>query len=137
MPSGPKPRPGWRECVLLCRAEHSGALMTKEEKNRKIAEWLGWRPVDTGDLTIDNKPLLWQVPDSAMRPVPDFYLDEAANALVLEAMPAPELYKHAKDGVAPFAAWRCRYDWGLDVNVVHPDRRTAICEAALKLIKEG
>ena len=65
----------------------------------------------------------------------DFYLSEEANALVLEKLPAVELYHHAQDGHA--GAWRCRADWGQDESTYSNDRKTAVVEAALKLLAEA
>ena len=119
--------------------------LTRSEKNKKIAEAL--EPLAKAKLKRSNGVVtteagIWtagagwnSLPEARVKyfhPAFDFYTDEAANAMVLEAMPAVELYRHPPDSDA--GIWRCRPDCGLDDNTVHPDRKTAICEAFLKWI---
>src|SRR3990167_1190002 len=93
-----------REHVRADLGAAEGKAMTKDEKNRLIAEWVGLRPTTDG---------WWPQPDGKAFPFPpDFFISEEANALVLEKLPAAELYHHAQDGHA--GAWRCRADWGQD-----------------------
>lgn len=99
--------------------------MTKDEKNRKIAEWLGWTQGSDG---------LWIPPhdDHYNEPLPDFFTDESASALVLEKLLQIEglaLHMMIRDGRLQFTVFRD--DMGTEYKT---DRKTAIAEAALKLI---
>jgi hypothetical protein len=103
-----------------------GGRMTREENNRKLAEWLGWR-----EAAVDAAGLLrfWFNKDGRDVPSIDFYTDEAANALLLEKMPQPKLVKIGDSwGVQPQLRYGGDHTW-------NADRKTAICEAALKLIE--
>jgi hypothetical protein len=111
----------------------------REEKNRKLAEWLGavgpmprYLP-QLGDTTcvLDTPVWRWNWASKSWEPR-DFYTDESASALLLEKMKPvqvviyetfTQVYKTVIDNepqYGPFA----------DGN----DRKTAIAEAALKLI---
>ena len=91
--------------------------MTNDEKNRKIAEWLGFTQ--------------WSR-HTGQKPVPDFYTDEEASALVLEKMPRGTISRQDN------GQWECSVNAFLHGPYIRnqEDRKTAICEAALKLIKE-
>lgn len=94
--------------------------MTRDEKNRKIAEWLG----DLRGYDCQMKPL-------------DFFTDEAANALILDKMPQPSLIKWQHRIYNGRFYWACMSDINnRSTEVEDPDRKTAICEAALKLIEK-
>lgn len=103
--------------------------MTQTEKNRKIAEGLGWR------LIID----IWICPPcfehkhvvecKCTSTLPDFYTDEAANAMVLDAMPWPDLHKNEDAG-----GWYCAANKYKTPSVYCADRKTAICGAYLKML---
>ncbi len=104
---------------------------TKDEKCRVIAEWLGWRLRDcVRDMTLKRwcKPGDDEQPEFGLhhpdKELPDFYLDEAASAAVLEAFTLPELERR-NDG------WHCKlYGQGFGITTVNPDRKTAIADAA-------
>jgi hypothetical protein len=120
------------------------------ENNKKVAEWLGFRYDQEGD---ENHPAQWHHPtcqckakepdelcacvegcywgDDAGGQPPDFYSEETANAMVLEKMPCPTLMRTTDRWIcdanaADHLADTCRSDL---------DRKTAICEAAVKLIE--
>jgi hypothetical protein len=59
--------------------------VTREEKCRLVAEWLGYVAVD---CRIEyHGPRCWRFNDQHILRLPDFYSDEAANALLREAIP--------------------------------------------------
>lgn len=115
--------------------------MTKEEKNRVLAEWVGFTnfhgPPDWRGWICDGS-------DGHVVPLPDFYLSESASAMLLEKMPEPNLWlESSKDEPR---LWACHADIsGPDTSgYAHdPDRKTAIANsalsyiAALKLALEG
>ncbi len=126
-------------------------LLTKEEKNRIIAEWLGFlKPTkeETEEVLRDRRYELrrWTLHRTSNAPIenfssyywtgPDYFNSENDSAQILEAMPAVELYCHPADHIGPEKGWRCRPDWGLDAAVYNADRKTAIAEAALLLIQK-
>lgn len=92
--------------------------MTREEKNRKIAEWIG----DLRGYSCQMKPL-------------DFFTDEAANALALEKLCAHFPYfsitfqKERIEIEASGVVGGFAFEYEMD-------RKTAIAEAALKLIEK-
>jgi hypothetical protein len=115
-------------------------MESREEKCRKLAEWLGIKhdrfcELMTGGLKCDchGKP-------------PDFYISEEACALLLEKMRRPLLVSD----------WPGCEGWRVDIGVqamtpvagfpnavggkllgpTHLDRKTAIIEAALALIEK-
>lgn len=102
--------------------------LTKSEKCRRIAEGLGLGPTPEGLWSRPGKMGRFEVP-------PDFYTDEAANALVLEAMPSPCLYREAHHNGHK---WWCRPDnlTGEGKPSIDADRKTAVCEAYLKMLEE-
>lgn len=130
--------------------------MTKDEKNRQIAEGLfGWKMIEGYHPEIDgprSDPGRWHLRRRWIldgKPMaceecgdfPDFHTDEAANALVLEKMPRGQVSFHpAKfylDGkLKTESHWVCLPNFVDDkyLYVSNPDRKTAICEAALKFI---
>ena len=107
--------------------------MSNIENNRKIAEWL--EPFETlppNSLTgahspknawidnwYDNVTREWQ-------PV-DFYIDEEANAMLLDAMPLGTNVWHLPN------MWSVE-SFTREVLADSPDRKTAICEAFIKKI---
>lgn len=122
--------------------------MTRDEANRKLAEWLDYRPQITL-RAIGVTRTIWHIPQcrydsltyggcelkAVCGKLPDFYSDETANATLLEKMP-------------PMLIAKCRLRTGderiqWDVQIggfheLHEYRKTAICNAALALIeKEG
>ena len=130
---------------------------TKDEKNRMIAEWLGFRLAVASDG--DQQ---WHHPDcrcTSKAPTdkcacvdgcyigddsmpPDFYTDEAASALVLEKMLAvTDISVHMmwRDDKFQFTVFQPNrktqsgFDGGDDFKAF--DRKTAIAEAALRLIE--
>lgn len=94
--------------------------MTREEQNRKLAEWLGWPMYDSvyGETLHDLR-------------IPDFFTDEAANALLLENFSDFTMVKRGdkKFSVTPTVPSGVAAEW-----YVHPDRKTAVCLAALAMI---
>lgn len=113
---------------------------TREENNRKIAEWLGYKrqvgtrgyvwyhsPTCKGTGTSENN---WNGCDVERHSkfLPDFYSDESANALLLEKMPRPSLTRFVDSGV-----WSCLADFlTFDEPAENPNRKTAICSAFIK-----
>lgn len=112
--------------------------MTKEEKNRVIAEWLepmvpplsNRRPMHCGgspkDAWIGSADHEWEPSD--------FFTDESASALILEKMPCPKVMRVHE------SLWSCSPNWPLigtpeGIIAGHEDRKTCIAEAALKLIE--
>jgi hypothetical protein len=92
--------------------------LTREQKNRKIAEAL--------TTILDS----WESID--------FYADEAASAMLLEKMPLVNLgrggdFRNGKTAI--------HGDWSVscieNVYVVNVDRKTAIAEAFLKWMERG
>jgi hypothetical protein len=109
-----------------CRGQTEEAV-TREEKCRKVAEWLGYVAVD---CRIEyHGPRCWRFNDQHILRLPDFYSDEAANALVLEAM--PEHTKLMRGTQWAIEIWNGTR-W---ITASDPDRKTAIVEACLKLIE--
>jgi hypothetical protein len=123
--------------------------MTKEEKNRKLAEWL--EPLSSLPNEDDSEEMqayeseAWiatfrlsrvtgmHVPSWEPR---DFYTDEAANALLLdrllsEGCPPDDLPTNFK--------WAWQWVGQLIMREIqfhqNNDRKTAICEAVLKLME--
>ena len=92
--------------------------MTKDEKNRKIAEWLC-------AVTRCSFP-------ECDGHAPDFFTDEAANARVLEKIPYVQL------SYSEIQQWSVSWSnsIGRTRTSQHMDRKTAICEAALRLMVE-
>jgi len=92
--------------------------MKNEEANFKLAEWIG----DDGFCSIGD-PL-------------DFFTDETASALLLEKLPLPTLSRHRVDrhNQPCDVFWCCHPVDGREAN--HPDRKTAIALAALRLIEK-
>lgn len=76
--------------------------MSNAENNRKLAEWLGWR--------WDKYELHWHIPSCTadigyecgngphVDSPPDFYASEEANAMLLDAMPEPDLCVESSKG---------------------------------------
>ena len=90
---------------------------TRSEENRRIAFHIG--PEGYRDI-LSLEPR-------------DFYTDEAACALVLEAMPMPVVYR-----CYPAGPWLCTWNamGKADDQYTDLDRKTAICEAFLKYVDE-
>jgi hypothetical protein len=99
--------------------------VTREEKCRKVAEWLGYVAVD---CRIEyHGPRCWRFNDQHILRLPDFYSDEAANALALEKMPDPMVWRESA------TLWGAEANEGL--AVFDPDRKTAIVEACIRYIE--
>ena len=117
--------------------------MTRDESNRRIAEALGWKaeqvppngmfflsqPDGISTCYEDTEDLVWA------RGL-DFYTDEAANAMLLEAMPSVSLHFNSNA-----SAWVCSPDlWNHGRHYLKTesnDRKAAIAEAFLTLIESG
>ena len=101
-------------------------MTERDADNRRIAEWLGWR-LDSAPVvsTIHNAHVEnWIDPKDNLfnGSPPDFYTDESANAMLLEAMPYAHLVRLEAQ------LWSCMaYEW--HQTVLDADRKTAICEA--------
>ena len=120
--------------------------MERDENNRKLAEWLGWKANDSRTRWHSPECQRDETPASMCNgKVPDFYTDESANALLLEKMPQPVLQKvFSNDPDLPDGDfnWFCFNDCdGTGISVKAKDRKTAIVNAALAYIqakeKEG
>lgn len=127
--------------------------MTKEEKNQRLCEWLGYlKPTkdETEKALRERRYELrrWTLHRTSNAPIerfssyywtpPDFYSDEAANALLLEKMREfGNVTLHGANG------------WGVSTGYIREggvaiwtgpshsqDRKTAIAEAALLFILE-
>lgn len=114
----------------------------RDEKNRKIMQFLGYWEQQRGSAYRSQ----WHLPTCSITPdkqwggvkcdcpfeFPDFYYDETANAMLLEAMRKPLLVSD----------WPGCEGWRVDLGVaklggkpIGPtslDRKTAICEAFIK-----
>lgn len=100
--------------------------MTNAENNRRIAELLGWIREDYSCSRIDCTPTRshegYRTANGYRGGLVDFYTDEAANAMLLDAMPRPGLYR------LDDSTWVCRYsEWTGDQKGA--DRKSAICAA--------
>ena len=131
-----------REHVRADLGAAEGKAMTKGEKNRLIAEWVGLRPTTDG---------WWPQTDGKAFPYPpDFFTSEEANALVLEKLSRegielknfPDKYYLTGKLKTP-THWVCiPKSWTMDRNGCttgrpfssDPDRKTAVVEAALKYL---
>lgn len=122
--------------------------MSKEDNNRKLAEWLGFLKPDRDETEAALQDRCyelrhWTLHRHSGAPIenfslyfwtaPDFYVSEAANAMLLEKMPNPKVMAdRKKDGTL----WLCKSDWRFWHNgAEHADRKTAIILAALALIE--
>ncbi len=106
---------------------------TRDEKNRRIAEALGYVRCQPPNEDFWFAPgVIYEETAFNAEPIPDFYLSEKANALVLEAMPHPELTKR-NDGI-----WWCIADYYYPCSLQYrnTDRKTVICEAFLAMLEE-
>jgi len=101
--------------------------MTKDEKNRKLAEWLGWR-FEGGYWHHPHCYGSPQYHKDCGTPAFDFYTSEDASTLLLEKMPRPRLEYCDK-------LWEVWPDWLDNESQQNACRKTAIAEAALKLIE--
>lgn len=106
----------------------------KQEKNRRIAEWLellckcekdgfGWSIHGYG--TAEGRCHKC----AKVHDAPDFYADESANAMLLEAMPRVRLEHVGKHWVA--TADLC-VTVSIHGDAESEDRKTVICEAFIK-----
>lgn len=105
--------------------------MKEQEKRenicRRIAEWLGWKHFKQESAL---ECLMWVGvrPGERVREyVPDYYTNEAANAMILESLPMP-LIMRMPDG------WNCQAHTDTEL-IKDSDRKTAIVEAAIKYIE--
>ena len=102
--------------------------MTRDALNRAISESIEPMPVDPPlcRTLSPNKgwdPRLLSMGDGCAYYgwiARDWDTDESANAILLDAMPAPELYKITS------THWSCRSDWGLEGREEHTDRKLAV-----------
>lgn len=103
-------------------------MTEREEKNRLLATWLGWRYVDDQSTLGFQRVMNWKAPNGRfMKYPPDFFTSESASAMLLEKMPFGSVCRLSKD------LWVCRAsEWSGDFK--DTDRKTAIAEAALALI---
>lgn len=109
--------------------------LTREEKNRKLSEWLGWT-----QFRVARNGQVFGVPPTGQyisdRRIPNFYAEEEANALLLDKFPEPELW--LEDGL-----WYCQPNYmqdGPDTNAHYilscdVNRKNCVAEAAFKLIE--
>lgn len=118
--------------------------MTKDEKNRKLAEWLGFQIVPFLGWHIYHRPQCKYPRQSIVTECeelgcsmasPDFFASEEASALLLEKIRRPLYVSDWPD----CEGWRVdigvEKHQGLPLGPTHTDRKTAIAEAALKLIE--
>ncbi len=109
-------------------------------KNKLIAAALGMEiqdvPFVPKDIKLDRyfteaacKRLYATYPNAAaVRKLPDFYADEAASAMLLEAMPEPSLWVELWHNEPK--KWGCTVDMSNDtIEVIHTDRKSAIADA--------
>lgn len=123
-------------------------MTEREEKNRRLAEWAGFR------FNVDQ----WHHPDcdcKACGPetpcncvdgcyiglegdAPDFFASESASFILLKMMPNPQLWlESTKDEPKLWGCW-ADYTGDAVVGYAHdPDPLAAIAEAALALIEKG
>lgn len=121
--------------------EKAGVGMTREEKNRKIAEGLGWTYQEWTELDQDGSQRCckWSQPVGPgpklrweYNYLPNFYTDQAANAMVFRALasgPHP-LNIHMSHGLFTLS-YRDLHVTARPINEL-PD---AICEAYLRLLE--
>ncbi len=105
---------------------------TQEEKCRVIAEWLEPKPTSPKQRgqSVRSSGGAWIAYTGGWQAA-DFYRDESASALILEKMPLAKLVNDPKHG-----GWMCESDWRFFHNgALHADRKSAIAEAALRLIE--
>lgn len=116
--------------------------MTREDENRLIALWLGWtirRHGEYVNLSGPDGTLLltaWgpnEVADESINEkLPDFRTSEEANALILDKFSHPMLHRSYDS-----PGWYCTPNKYKFPTVEELDRKSAIVEAALKLIAAG
>ncbi len=117
-------------------------MTEREENNRKLAIWLGWKPSPGGSRI--HSPACQRDEAHCNGKGPDFYTDEAANAMLLEKMRRPLFVSdwpgcegwRVDIGVEPLEplAWLPHASGGKLLGPTHADRKTAIVLAALQLI---
>lgn len=115
-------------------------MTEREENSRILAEWLEPKPDYTPDKSSHSKMrawvYVWGLPypgDGGWKPA-DFYTDETANAMLLEKMPRPVLRRWEKSGNDP-EMWACSPDNYKLATKLDPDRKAAICAAALLIAR--
>ncbi len=127
-------------------------LLTKDEKNRIIAEWLEPKPVSKGtatcrgDLSVAGGAWQWSGQNYS-RPNPagfweprDFYTSEDASAVILEKMSATNAYVWLEWDINEWCVtWlpTTSEDQDPPTEYSHRDRKAAIADAALALIQKG
>ena len=112
-----------------------------DSENEKIAGWLGWtRSLRSIESTEPNSVVeVWQDSKGQWIPngMPDFFTDEAANAMVLEKMRHSLLVSDWPG----CKGWRVdlgvQYQNGPPIAPTHMDRKTAVVLACLALIEGG
>lgn len=121
--------------------------MTREEANRKLREWLGWQFDAETDTWHDPKCSVWKqgmpciVDCGDEEDLPDFYADEAANAMLRD-----RANLRTEPTWCGFGEYR-RNGWqATPMNEDGPDYRLtghgltameANCNAAMKLIEHS
>ena len=123
-------------------------MTERDANNRKIAEWLEpmpsinheddrlWENIfaleGTGGHHYSYPAEVWELRlsgytrgDKLEWAPRDFYTDESANAMLLDAMPCPHLWKN------PGGTWNCDPDLNADSDAggLDADRKTAIASA--------
>lgn len=117
--------------------------MTREEQNRKLAEWLGWK---AKPRRLKPDLFIWVSPNGGQQlDVPDFFASEEASALLLEKMlwscgcslnaqrVTEEGGKERTVSIAMHVPIRIA---GINPWTFGPDRKASVAMAALKLIEQ-
>ncbi len=121
--------------------------MTIAARNRRIAEALGWWHALDGSFHEENCKVVFGADQKAVccgnrcNP-PDFYRDEAASAMLLEAMPSPRVQKWEHRIYNDRFYWSCspnRASFGTKhyIEVENDLRLTAIADAFVALVESG
>ncbi len=112
-------------------------ITTREEQNRKLAEWLGWVRHEKCPAGQTEGPCwIFHRGDHSehIGRLPDFFTSEEANALLLEKMRPVSviLYSSFTQIRKPDIDGKLLYE----PLCQDPDRKTAVCLAALALIQD-
>lgn len=113
----------------------------KDENNKKLAYWLGWRGfIQSAGVQFKVGCWLGIPPSPKHGPyvlIPDFFADESASALILEKMSAVNAYVWLEWDINEWCvSWlpTTNEDQEPPTEYNNRDRKTAIAEAALRLI---
>lgn len=113
--------------------------MTKDEKNRALAEWLEPKPDSSRCADIAWRSTwhnAYHVNHGWTHAPLDFYLSESASALLREKMPEPNIWLESERGVEP-KIWGCQPDMDKnDIFALGP-YLTAVADACVNLALEG